>query len=126
MLVSAINGLLNQNISFEEFKKEIESEISEYKKNLNKKGGSSPILVNSDMDNVSIKKQDIQFLGEAFLDDNLNKWELNYLAEGILLSNNFIIESRKVKDALLSLTDAEYFMLINKQFVIEILEELFS
>jgi hypothetical protein len=124
MLISRIKELFNLDLSLEDFKKEIEREVSEYKKSLDKKGSSSAIFVNADIKSLLIKKEDIKLLCDAFLSDKLDKWELNYICEAILLSENIILEKKKVKDALLALTDSEYFKLINREFVKDVSEEV--
>ena len=62
MLLSTINNLLNKGITLLDFNKQIESEVSNYKKILSKEGSSSPIHLIEDMDNVAIKQKDVKFL----------------------------------------------------------------
>lgn len=116
--------MLNLSISLEEFKTIISNELLDYKKNVSKKGGSSPIFLSEDIDNLLITKDHLNFLLNAFLTKKINEWELNYLAEGILLSDKTSFDSSKTNDALLALTDSELFKSINEKYIQRILEEL--
>lgn len=124
MLLSAIQAFFNGNTKLYDFKKEIETEIIEYKKNLSKKGGSSPIILNEDLNSLLINKKNVIFLCEAFLNGNLNEWELNYIAEALLLSERIIITDNSVNEALLSITDPEYFKSVNHKYIEEVLNNL--
>jgi hypothetical protein len=126
MVLSEISKLLNKEITLDGFKERIKKEISEYKRSLDKKGSSSPIFLNEDLQDLVIGEIDIKFLCEAYLQNKLDKWELNYIAEALLLSDKIIFKNGKVEEVLLALTDSEYFELISTEFVKSILEDLNS
>ena len=126
MLLTEIKNVFNQRIPLDEFRKGVESEIVEYKKCLNKKDGSSPVYLNADMDYLLIKKEDVRFLCESFLNSNLDKWELNYLSEGLLLSDHVTFENPKVEDAFWAFTEVDFFKLVNQQYIRRVLEDLFD
>lgn len=123
MLLSHINRFFNKNISLEQFKKEVELEIFEYKKGLEKKGSSTPIFLKEDIQSLLVKEEDVTFLCELFILGKLDKWQLNYIAEALLLSERIEFENNKIEDALLALSDPEYYNLINVEFVKDILNE---
>jgi DNA integrity scanning protein DisA with diadenylate cyclase activity len=124
MFLSRINDLFKQKITLEDFQKEIENEIVVYRVELGKKGGSSSIQLNEDIKNLLVKEQDIKLLCNAFLSNRLNKWELNYIGEGLLLSEKIDFENDKVKEALLAIADPEYYKLVNAAYIKDILGEM--
>lgn len=124
MSLSEIYQLLHKEITLNSFKKSIEKEISNYKVSLQKKGGSNPIFLHEDLQDLIISEVDIRFLCEAFLQNKFDEWELNYIAEALLLSDKVTFENDKVEEALLTLTDSEYFKLIDTEFIESILEDL--
>lgn len=125
MLLSKIKELFSYHTTLRDFKKNIESEIHQYEKNLAKKGSSSPILLTEDIQSINIRSQDVKFICEAFLNSQIDKWELNYLAEGIMLSERSHFENDAVKEAFDSLTDPEFFQLVSARYIKQILDDLF-
>lgn len=126
MLLSKIDSLFHQSLVVEDFKKEIAREIADYKKELAREATSIKIVVNEDIENLSITKEDVKILCDAFLNQEFDKWELNYLAEGLLLSEKISFDKEEVKDALSALADPEYFSLINPEYVQGIMKELYA
>jgi hypothetical protein len=124
MQLTKIYNFFKGKIVTEDFKKHIDTEVANYKQSLNKKGNSSPIYLNEDLDNFQINEDDIRILFISFLQNKLDKWELNYVAEALMLSEKISFNNGTTKDAILSLVDPEYFKLINTKFVQEILDKL--
>lgn len=123
MQLSEINKLFSQEISLNVFKKSIESEVSEYKQSLIKKGSSSPIILNEDIETLVLSESNVKFLCDAFLQSLIDKWEINYLVEGLLLTEKVSFENEKVKNAFFSFADPEYYELIDEEYVRDILED---
>jgi hypothetical protein len=126
MKLSELNNLLALNISISDFTKNINSEISDYKRNINKKGTSSPVLLQEDMDRLLITKSHVKFLCNAYLNNKMDEWELSYLAEAMLLSEKIDFDDEKTSEALYTLTDSEYFKLINGKYIEKVIKELGS
>ncbi|MDP4259912.1 MAG: hypothetical protein Q8937_16920 [Bacteroidota bacterium] len=96
MLLSKINDLFNEKVALHDFKKEVESEVSAYRKGLDKKGASVPILLSEDMRSIVIRRQDVRLLYDAYLKNKLDEWDLNYLVEGLLLSEKINFDNDSI------------------------------
>jgi len=124
MQLSKIGRLLKQELNVADFKEELGSEISSYKNSLSKKGSSQPIILNEDLQQLQVGGSDIQIICKAYLEGILNKWELNYIAEALLLSSKISFTDDKAEKALYSLSDPEFFELITDDYVRQIIKDL--
>lgn len=124
MKLTELSDLFNKKIGIEQFKLRIYSEVTKYKKGVKKKGGSGSIYLEEDINDFEIKKEDLIFLCSLFLEKKIDQWELNYIAEAIVFASYEKLFGSEMQNALDSLTDPEYEMLVNDNFVKKIMEDL--
>ena len=124
MKLSDIKTLFEQQTSLNLFKEKIGQEVAEYKNRSCKRGGSNPIYLDEDVQLLQIINDDIKFLSKTFLEGSINEWELNYIAEGLLLSEKVSYENDKIEEALLNMADPEFFILDTKDLMKDILKDL--
>jgi hypothetical protein len=120
MKLSTVSNFLNKEITSKELKGIIKNEIAEYEKKLSIVGGSNPILLYEDLPVFKIDVENIDHLCGSYLRGELNEIELNYLAEALLLSSKVNFESSRVEDALLMLTEIDYYKLISFSYVSQV------
>ena len=104
MKLSLLKAFLKHDISANQISEEIKNVIGDYKKLLSKKGSTIPIKVTEDIE-FSINKQDVIVLCQAFLDQLLEEYEVNYLVDVLQLSENVNFESEELFDYVSILTD---------------------
>jgi hypothetical protein len=104
MKISQIQQVLNEQIAISEFKKLIANEVDDYKRLSAKKGGSTPIILNEDVD-LFIGKKEIAVLSQAFINDELSEYEVYYIMDALLLSSRVTFESEEFLDLVETLTD---------------------
>jgi hypothetical protein len=124
MRLSRINGMLERQIGIDDFRAEIAPEISEYRRLLEKKSTSCPIYPDEDLHELLISPAHVIQVGNAFIENRIDKWELNYIADAIMLSSKVIFEDDRTEEAVLSLADLDYFSLIDRDYVAEIIKGL--
>ena len=119
MRLSHIKSTLNGELSFEELKVILSKEMTDYLSGRGEKGKSRPIYLDEDT-GLFFGEDDLQILVKAFLNGSLNEYEINYIADAILLSNRVEFENEGVADRLGYLTDPE----INGPLTKEVAEKL--
>lgn len=106
-------------------KKEILIGVDELRKNLNKKGYSSPIYLNNDVQKFVVKKRHIQKLCDFYLKNNLDQVELCYLATAMELCEGFVFESDDIEDAISLLSsDPDPNHPLNKEELFKVIENI--
>ena len=115
MKLTILKDFFNQNISVEELKKSISNEVGDYKQLLSKRGSSIPIVLNEDTE-LSISIKDIAAICQSFLDDQLNEYEIYYIADALHLSDKVSYEDDRVSELLEELTDPEVNGHLTKSF----------
>jgi hypothetical protein len=124
MKLSIVSNFLNKEITSKELKDIIKNEITQYKNKLSIVGGSTPILLFEDLPSLNIDVENINHLCGSYLRAELNEIELNYIAEALILSSKVKFENSRVEDALLMLTEIDYFKLISFSYVNQVREKL--
>ena len=99
MRLSQIKSVLESRGQVGNFKKEIEVEVSEYKKQLRKKGASSPIILNEDISYNLTKEHMDSYLYLVNL-NLLDRYEASYIADALLLSEKIFFEDDDMNDQL--------------------------
>lgn len=103
---------------------EIGAEVENYKVALGKSGGSAPVFGANNNFSYLVTSADVRLLCESYLRGQANEWHLNYLANLIELSDSFLIESDKVRDAIFDLSSPEINGPINPATIRRIMERL--
>lgn len=124
MKLSKLKDLFENKMSLEDFKKEIEREIITYKNQSKEIGRSVSIYIIEDIENFVIKKEHILFLCDAYLNEILDRWQLNYISEAIAFCDYIIFDSEKTSLAIEFLTDPEFNRLISDEFILKVVSEL--
>lgn len=124
MYLSKLIDYFEHRITSSDFKEYLKGEISEYKNGHIKTGSSTPIYLQEDTSDLNVTTKNIQDLCIAYLNNEFSEWELNYVCEALLLSNKIVVTDKKIENALMALTDSEYFRLISKNYVEGIIQEL--
>jgi hypothetical protein len=106
MKLSNIEAMFTGILSFKDFRESISEEIKDYSSSSRTSGKSMPVYLTEDVD-LSIGKKELKLMCEAFLNKELSELEINYVADGLLLSNQVIFESEEVSDRFGYLTDPE-------------------
>ena len=120
MKLSFIQSFLVGKVPYEALKLTLSKEIDEYKSSAKEKGKTMPVYVDEDTD-ILFAHADLNALGDAFLNGELDEIELNYLADALLLSNRVKFESDQISDKLGYFTDPEVNGQLTKEIVAEIL-----
>lgn len=106
-------------------KKEILKGVDNLRKNLNKKGSSSPIYLNNDGQKFAVKKWHIQRLCNFYLNNDLDQVELCYITTAMELCEGIIFESDDIEDAISLLSsDPDPNYPLNKEELFEIIENI--
>ncbi len=92
MLLSSIVKASNFEIDINQFRKEINDEVANYKKFLKKKGVSIPILLEEDAD---LAKVNVDKLRHFVQTGQLDMYEGSYIADALTLSEAFNCLSEK-------------------------------
>jgi hypothetical protein len=125
MELSKLHDFLEGKLTASEFSKEIKNEVAEYKEALKILGKSSPIYLNEDIQ-IEIGKTELGKLCQVFLSKKLNEYEISYITDALLLSNNIIFESEQIEELLELLTDPEINGTLTNEKVEEILAQVKS
>lgn len=103
MIRSDLRDLLNEKISLDRFLLKIIRETEQYRKNLNKKGGSCPIIVDGD-ESYTVEKNQIMNLNQKL--EYYPFYIRDYILTGILL-DEFAEKDEETIDILEDLTAPE-------------------
>jgi len=99
MLLSQIRLLLENKVSIDSFKRQIQSEVSSYKKQLSKKGASAPIYLTEDIF-YTLAEQGISTLKRVYQAGQLDQFEISYLADTLLLAEKVKFSNEDIEDDL--------------------------
>ncbi|MEO6151204.1 MAG: hypothetical protein ABIP28_13630 [Mucilaginibacter sp.] len=121
MKVSLLKDFFDQAITNSQLNEIITPEISNYKLLLSKKGSSVPIILQEDIQ-LLVRKKDIAVLCEAYLNEEITKYELMYIIDALQLSDNISFENEELLDNASILTDPEVNGLLTKDMVYEVLQ----
>ncbi|MES2457436.1 MAG: hypothetical protein V4594_17905 [Bacteroidota bacterium] len=125
MKLSQLRFFLEQKSGIENFSKGIAKEVTGYKNQLSKKGASSEILLEADI-NLYVTKGHISELCGHYLNDSLSEYELYYIIDALLLSENVSFENQKLLDLTETMTDPFVNGVITKSVVKEVLDYCLS
>jgi len=106
MKLSAIKQLLAGSLSIIKFREYLGSEMDEYVTNSQKKGSNRPVYLEEDTE-IHIRNSDGIFLIKNFIKSELSLLEINYIVDGLLLSENVNFESEAFLKEFETLTDPE-------------------
>lgn len=112
---------MEQKMKLEDFKKSIDKEITDYKRQLSKKGASSEVLLEADID-LYLNKAHISELCSNYLDDRLSEYELYYIIDALLLSENVSFENERLLDLTETMTDPSVNGAVTKSVAKEVLD----
>ena len=106
MKSSLLINFFERSIQTENFKKLIENEVKIFKESLKKKGSSTPVYFDNDLNQkIIITKLNLSFLLECEKKGILDKYCLSYIADILLLSEDINFESEDLKDEFDLITD---------------------
>ena len=105
MRLQDLQDYLCNSISVEELQKRISTELSTYKNELKKKGGTVNIRIDGDEFAINITKQHYDTMQRDFLNDKCDKYFLSYLSDVLLLSEYTEFEDDDLLDKFESLTE---------------------
>lgn len=124
MNLSDISSFFADKLNVLQFKSIISPDVMNYEKALLKIGGSSPVYLTEDLAVLKVGIKDVKRLCENYLIGVLNEHEVNYIAEALLLSDKIVFENDLVEEALLALTDVDYFKNVSSQYIQSILKNI--
>lgn len=125
MRLSQLRSFLEQKMKLEDFKKGIYKEVTDYKSQLSKKGASSEVFLEADID-LYLTKAHISGLCSHYLDDELSEYELYYVVDALLLSENVFFENERLLDLTETMTDPSVNGALTKLVVREVLDYCLS
>ncbi|MEE1944584.1 hypothetical protein VRU48_05660 [Pedobacter sp. KR3-3] len=125
MKLSQLRSFLEQNLELENFKKSIDKEVTDYKKQLSKRGASSEVFLVADID-FYLTKVHISELCKQYLNDGLSEYELYYVIDALLLSENVFFENEKLLELTERMTDPSVNGTVTKSVVKEVLDYCLS
>jgi hypothetical protein len=106
MKLSNIKSFFEGSLTAKNLKANILEEIEEYKLGSKTEAKNMPVYVTEDIE-LNIVEIELEFLCNAYLEDELEEIELNYLADALLLSNRVTFENESIADRTGYLTDPE-------------------
>lgn len=112
----------NGSMSIDQFRSAISNKIKEYKNSLSVRGKSASIYLTEDIDNLFIGKKELTKLCHAFLNDQLNEFEIAYVTDALLLSEKVMFENEEIREAFELLTDSEVHGALTKGDIHKMLE----
>ncbi|RWU09948.1 hypothetical protein [Pedobacter chitinilyticus] len=104
MKLSQLKSFLEQKLELENFRKNIDKEVADYKKQLPKKGASSEVFLEADTD-LYLTKPHLSELCNHYLNNGLSADELYYIVDALLLSENVAFENEKLLELTETMTD---------------------
>ena len=104
MKLSQLRSFLEQMLELKNFRKNIDKEVADYKMQLSKKGASSEVFLEADTD-LYLTKAHLAELCNHYLNNGLSAYELYYLVDALLLSENVSFENEKLLDLTETMTD---------------------
>ena len=110
-----------QGIKGEDLKKSINKEVTDYKRQLSKKGASSEIILEADID-LYLTKAHISELCSRYFDDGLSEYELYYIVDALFLSENVSFENERLLDLTETMTDPSVNGTVTKLVAREVLD----
>ena len=116
---------MEQKLELENFRKGIDKEVAGYKNQLSKKGASSEVLLEADI-NLHLTKAHISELCSHYLNDGLSEYELYYIIDALLLSENVSFENEKLLDLTETMTDPSVNGAVTKSVAREVLNYCLS
>ncbi|HLY68962.1 MAG TPA: hypothetical protein VKR53_04490 [Puia sp.] len=114
---------LNEQMDSSDFKAIVSEEVQSFKKNLQIKGGSVPIIYDGDNIETKITYAYLKRLGEDFLHDQLDEYYISYIVDALSLSEHSQFESEELKEKFYALTDFEVNGHLTKSFMMQILND---
>jgi hypothetical protein len=105
-----------------EFRTKIHEEIEQYKSGFKEVGRNIPVFRNEDAE-LNFGENELKILCIAYIRDELDEIEVNYIADALLLSNRVIIENENIADRLGYLTDPEINGHLTKNIVQDFLRQ---
>jgi len=124
MKLTSISEFLSGKTTALQLKVQIEPDIAKYKNTVQKIGASSPIYLVEDLQNLIVGNKEVLRLCESYLNGDLNDYELNYIAEALLLSNKVEVQGDTAGNSLLVLTDVDYFKNVSPQYIQDVIDEI--
>ena len=109
MLKTFLDGKLSSKV----FAEAIKYEVKDFRRAKSIKGGSAPIVVLG-TGKLSVGRQSLQIVCDAYLDGSFDNWDLSYICDSILLLNQVTFSEDGIEDAFASLTDPEINSEINR------------
>lgn len=125
MKLSQLRSFLEQKLGIETFRKGIDKEVTGYKNQLSKKGASSEVLLEADID-LYLTKAHISELCSHYLNDGLSEYEVYYIIDALLLSENVSFESEKLLELTEIMTDPSVNGAVTKSVAKEVLDYCLS
>lgn len=125
MKLSQLRSFLEQKLGIENFRKGIDKEVTGYKNRLSKKGASSEVLLEADID-LYLTKAHISELCSHYLNDELSEYEVYYIIDALLLSENVSFENEKLLELTETMTDPPVNGAVTKSVAKEVLDYCLS
>jgi hypothetical protein len=125
MKLSQLRSFLEQKLGIENFRKGIDKEVTGYKNQLSKKGASSEVLLEADID-LYLTKAHISELCIHYLNDGLSEYEVYYIIDALLLSENVSFENEKLLELTEIMTDPSVNGAVTKSVAKEVLDYCLS
>jgi hypothetical protein len=118
-LIQYLNGQMDSS----DFKIRIVDEVELFKKKLQIKGSSVPIIYNGDNIETEISYVHLKRLGEDFLNNKIDEYFISYIVDALSLSEYSQFESEELKDKFYALTDFEINGNLTKDIMSRILND---
>ena len=114
MKISELKSFLDCRLTVVELQKLLKTEVVLHTKARTVKGGSCPVYITED-ESFIFTKEHFVVLCSTFFRDELDEYEIAYIADIILMADNIELENEVLEDNVAELTDPE----INGKFTKE-------
>lgn len=123
--LSQMKSFLEKKLELENFKKCIDKEVADYKMQLSKRGASSEIFLEADID-LYLTKAHLSELCKHYLNNGLSVYELYYIVDALLLSENVSFENERLLELTEAMTDPSVNGPVTKLVVRKVLDYCLS
>jgi len=106
MNLSNLMSFFEESMSAEEFAQIINNEVDIYKKACSKVGASAEVMFFDNANQkIEIDKKRLLLICCSYLNDALTEWDIYYICDALLLSEQIIFLSEDIREAIEEMTD---------------------
>jgi hypothetical protein len=124
MKCSDVARFFEGDISPLDLKNTIEAEGRQFESALKKRGGSAPIYLTEDLESpYTITRDHFKELCHGYLQNIFEEIHLNYIADAVIMSENFYFQNEEINDLFLGISDPVLNGPLNTEYINSLLRD---